>query len=140
MSLTFTEAYDDMLTVVQTAWDTTGYLLLHENIAGKPPETEVPWARVFIRHAPVGGLSSLSNGTGKGRFERQGTMIVNIFVPVGDGLKGATDIAKIVGDALDVGKSANGVRFYDTVMNEIGPDGKWYQVNVQTSFLYTELK
>lgn len=139
MSANFKVATDDIVEIFRVAWLTTGFIALYENIAGSIPTTNIPWARLSIRHA-IGNLSSLSSPTGLQRYERQGTIIAQIFIPAGENLSEGYSLAKIVADAYEGAASPNGVWFRDVIVNEIGPDGDWFQLNVSIAFIYSEVK
>lgn len=141
MSLTYTEAYDEMLAAFKAAWDTTGYNAIYEDVASDgPPTSTEPWARVTIRHSPAGGQVSLSSDTGTRIFSRSGIIIVSVFTPVGDGLSLAHSLGKIVADAFDGVSTPGRVLFRDVGLNEIGPDGDFFQTNVTAAFEYDEVK
>lgn len=139
MTATFQVAKDEILGVFKTAWDTTGHIALYENVAGAVPPTVAPWARVSLRHLS-GRQASLAGGSGKRRYDRDGLITVQIFVPSGEGLLEAYNLAKIVADAFEGAATASQVWFRDVRINEVGPDGSWFQVNVVAGFTYDEIK
>ncbi len=144
MTATFEEAVDDILTMFKDAWDTTGFGVIYENVVAAegstvPPTSTDPWARVMVRHV-TGNQSSLSGGLGTQRYTRTGVLIVQIFVPVGEGLSQALQLGKIVADAYEGKASPLQVWFRNVRVNEVGPDGDWYQVNTIANFTYDEVK
>jgi hypothetical protein len=120
MSATYETAVDEMLTVIKTAWDT-------------------PWARTSIQHF-TGRQSSLTGGLGTTRWARAGTLTVQIFVPRGNGLSLAYQLAKIVGDSLEGGATPSGVWFRNVRLVEAGADGNFEQLNIKADFTYDEVK
>lgn len=147
MTATFLEAVDDILTIFKTAWDaaaTNPTLVDYPNTVPAngvklPPDDNRSWARVTIQH--IGGRqSSLSGALGVQRYERTGILTVQIFVPAGEDLSEAHILAKVVIDAYEGVASPRQVWFRNARMNEIGPDGDFYQVNVLVDFTYTENK
>jgi hypothetical protein len=70
-------------------------------------------------------------------------VIVQVFAPLtaGEGLTQAEALAIIARDAFE-GKTAGAgqVWFRNVAINEIGPDGPWFQINVSADFLYDETK
>lgn len=142
MSLTRREAINEILTLFKTVWEATqdASLVKYDNVANDnvPPSTQVPWARVKVRHTTA-GQASLTGALGTQRFERKGILTIQIFQPAGKGLSGATDLPKIVQDAYE-GVETNGVWFRDVVANEIGPNGDFYQTNIVALFEYDEIK
>ena len=140
MTGTLNQANIDILTLFKTAWDTTGFIALYENVAGEPPATPSPWARITLRHSG-GGQGSLSGALGTKRWDRNGVLIVQVFVPNGEGLSQAYSLAKIVLDAYEgVSSPLRGVWFRNARINEVGPDGEWFQVNALIDFTYDEIK
>lgn len=141
MTATFKEAYDDILTIFKAAWDPTGYNAVYPNTKGSAdvPTTTAPWARLVVQHSP-GGQSTLSGATGAQRFDREGLLFVQVFIPSGEGLSEAYALAKIIADAYEGASTPNAVWFRNVRVNEIGPSGSWYQVNVVVEFIYDEIK
>lgn len=138
MTATFAEAYGEILTKFKAAWDTTGFDALYPNLAGDPPTDPAPWARVSISHSP--GSQTLGDDTTGRRYERYGLLLVQVFVPTGEGLPRALNLAKIITDAFEGATTPSGVWFRNVRVNEVGPDGSWYQVNVIAEFTYDEIK
>ncbi len=141
MSATFDEAQDEILTVFKDAWDPTGWIALYENVAGDPPSTAtpVPWARVVLRNV-TGQQGSLSGALGTQRWDREGNVIIQVFVPAGEGLSRSKNLVKIVVDAFEGVATPLNVRFRNVRTNEIGESGEWFQVNVIADFLFDEIK
>lgn len=139
MTATYEESYDDILTVFKTAWDTTGFTAQYENLKFRKPTDETPWARVVIRHA-TGQQDSLSGGGSGTLFNRTGVMIASIFVPAGEGLQRAMQLAKIVANAYEGTTTPRQVWFRNVRTNEVGPSDGWFQVNVLVDFTYDEVK
>jgi hypothetical protein len=139
MSATFTEARDDILTLFKTAWDTTGYTVVYDDLPGDIPDTSTPWARVTVRHQ-TGRQQTLVNDVGQRKFLREGVIIIQIFIPSGEGLSLIDSLAKIVADAFEGKSTTSGVWFRNVRLNEIGADGNWFNANVLIDFEYNELK
>ena len=147
MSGTYTEATDAILAIFKTAWDASApnpTLVDYQNVTPSggvllPPTTQLSWARVTLAHNG-GQQSSLSGALGTQRYDRLGLLLVQIFVPAGEGLSEAHTLAKIVADAYEGASTSNGVWFRNVQVNEVGPDGDWYQVNVIIDFVYDEIK
>lgn len=143
MSLTRKQAIDEICAIFKTAWDTTGHgsRVKYDNVGttSTPPSGQDPWARVTIKHG-VSAQASLAGAVGTRRFRRTGTLAVQVFTPPGEGLSGATDLPKIVQDAYEGVSTTGGVWFRDVSINEIGPDGDFFQTNVVAFFEYDEIK
>ncbi len=139
MSATYAEAVDVILGLFKTVWDTSGHIALYENVAGDIPTAVAPWARVTLRNVD-GRQGSLAGALGVQRFDRDGLLTVQIFVPAGEGLSEAHTLSKIVADAYEGVAGDNGIWFRNVRVNEIGPDGDWFQTNVLVDFTYDEIK
>lgn len=103
----------------------------------KPSDS--PWARLTIRHNSGTQYTLGKDGTRK--FERGGTVFVQIFTPDEEGGGRATDLMAAVLDIFE-GERISGttVCFRDVIPRETGPDGKWYQVTIEATFDYIEVK
>lgn len=98
-----------------------------------------PWARVTIKWAP--GQGQTLAPVGSRRFDRRGNVTVQIFTPVGKrGLLQSDRLAKVAQDAFEANAPAAGPWFRNVRLQDIGPDGAWYQVNVVAEFTFDEVK
>lgn len=138
MTATFEVAMDEILGVFKTAWDTTGFVALYENIAEAIPTTQVSWARATLRNS-TGRQATLSGANAAQRYRREGFLTVQIFIPIGEGLPQAYSLSKVVTDAFQGTTTASEVWFRNIRVNEIGPDGEWFQTNVIIDFTYDEV-
>lgn len=155
MSYSREDASDYMLATFKAAWDdgSTGWTSV---IAVEPeivwdnvdPETDTdeasaPWLRVFIRHYPDGSSQRTMGSTGNRVFTRTGQLVVDVFVPIGEGLLIARRLAKIAADAFE-GKTAAGasaIWFRSVSVVERGVDReRWFMVQVLAEFEYDEVK
>jgi hypothetical protein len=138
-SLTHKEAVDSMLALFKAAWDTTGFIALYPNVAGDIPTGTDGWARVNIIHSDE-EQASLSGALNTTRFRRDGGLTVQIFTKSGEGLSNGHALTKIVQDAFEGQSTSDGIWFRNVRVNEVGPDGDWYQINVLVDFTYDEIK
>lgn len=137
-------AITEILGLFRTAWLAAGQAdnQVHYGNVGKkaiPPSGATAWAQVILRHTTA-SQASLSGALGTRMFDRKGILTIQIFVPPGKGLAEATDLPKIIQDAYEGKETTNGAWFRDVVVNEIGPDGDFYQTNVVALFEYDEIK
>ena len=138
MSLTYEQANDDMLTLLKTAWDPTGYTMHWEGVRDQRDTDMSPWATVVVRHAT--GQQDTLGGVGSRQFLRLGTMVVTINTPSSSGLSEGYNLAKVVADAYEGISSPNGVWFRNVRINELGREGTFFQINVVVDFEYYETK
>lgn len=139
MSLTFSDAVDQIMDIFKAAWDTTGFPTYYEDVRQQRDSNERPWSTTTLRHAS-GQQMTLGTATGTSRFARDGLLIVQIFTPAGKGLQDAYNLAKVVVDAYEGSTTPGGVWFRNVRLNEVGRDGRFFQMNVLVEFLYDELK
>ena len=139
---TYAQAASDVRAVFEAVWGPLGYAVEWPNevpAVRLPPDTDRPWARGVILHA-AGGPASLSGPIGQARYARGGIAVFQVFTVLGGGTQAAYALAQQVTDAFDGRRGPNGVYFRATRIREIGPDGSWFQLNVQTDFDYEEVK
>ena len=117
-----------------TKWGTRTVAIGLGNEKLKPPDTGDYVALFMLHddskqatHGPVGGR----------KFDRFGRVILQIFVDADDGEAVAdahVDFARTIFEGVTIG----GVHMFNAVPREVGPDGDLYQMNLETSFEYTE--
>ncbi len=139
MSLTIAQARDAISSVINSAWlaapVSAALPMLWDNVKGDRPGEDGattqanPWARTTLRI-----ITSPQVTQGARRFETTGAIVVQIFTPTGDGHALGDQLMQVMVDALraHVG-GIGGLHFFDIVPNEIGPDGPWFNVNVNAS-------
>lgn len=129
------QARDEMLAVFKAAWDPTGYTAIWSDIPGTVPASEAPWARVTVRHQD-GRQGSLSNQAGVTRHTYTGTLFVQLFVPVGQGLTLGYTLARLVVQAYRTARGA--VWYRRQQFREAGNSGAFEQINVTVEFTYDD--
>ena len=143
MSITLNEARDEMFGILQAMWIAPTFdpaNLRWSDVAGDTPSLPVLWARGTIRHA-TGGQASLSGPVnGCVKFERKGTLFVQVFSPVGNGLTAAYDAAQLVANAYEKPPGGLTVWFRNVRINEIGTRGDFEQINVLADFIYDDAR
>lgn len=141
MSLTFADAREEMYRQVYEAWIAANptYPMTFDDRPAQKPDTSTPWARASVRHN-VGDQEALANPLGNKLFSRDGLFTVQIFTPMGAGLRAADTLAKVVADALEGQATPGGVWFRRVRVREIGPDGAFFHINVVAEFEYSEAK
>ena len=101
-----------------------------------PDDSAVSWARASVQtclsRQPAFGHSTR-------RYENSGLLTVQIFTPVGVGLKQAKKLAEVVLAGFRGHRTTNGVVFRDMDLVDVGADGKWYQYNVLVGFEVDEI-
>lgn len=149
--MTYDEAYDEIMTLFNTAWEAQGGAapkVFWEDLAADAPKDEVlpesrppEWARASMRFLDgQQGAFVLDTGGAPKKWERFGLVTIQIFTPAGTGLRRAGPLAKVVVDAFE-GKSTPGGAWFRNVRRvDVGRSGSWFQVNVIANFEYDEVK
>lgn len=132
--MTFNEARDLILAPFQTAWGSEGPVQW-DDVAAAP--TDGNWARATIKHSD-GGAESLADESGTKRFERIGTLYVQIFTPVGLGMVTGYDLAQRVVNQYQSTRS--NVWFRRVRMREGAKDGAFRQTTVLVDFSYDDVR
>lgn len=96
------------------------------------------WARYTIQHV-TGNQASLANVIGKKRFDRGGTIIIQVFTPLNNGVLIAYDAAEIVVGAYEGKSTPSGAWFRNVRINEVDNNDLWQQVNVLIDFTYDQI-
>jgi len=138
MSLTYEQAYDEMLTLLKDAWDPTTYTMHWEGLDEDRDAGLDPWATVMVRHAT--GNQATLGGKGQRQFLRRGIVIIDLNTPSTSGLSQAYQLAKVVADAYEGVSSPNGVWFRNVRINENGRNGTFNRLSVVIDFEYYEIK
>jgi len=115
--------------------DETIYDLDNEDFA--TPEGDTSWVRLVVRNQ-VGKQDTLGR-SGNRKFLRVAVVYSQIFVPVDIGLSEADRLATIIRDIFE-GTRLTKLWFFASDIQEIGPNGKFYQYNVESTFNYEETK
>lgn len=144
MTATITQARDEMLGTLRTAWQASTISaelpLLYPDTADDTPPTSGAWGRVNVQHGSR-GQATLSNESGRRRYRATGFITVQLFTPRGRGLTLTDQLIGVVLDAFDgVTTSPGHVTFARGRVREVGPDGQWFQTNVLVDFEYDEVK
>ena len=133
------EARNDTMGLISSVGTAQSVKVLYDDVLEDVPNGDTAWARAILRHT-TGGQSSLMDNGGKHRYTRSGLLIVQIFTPMGDGLKKADTLSTAFRDAVEGVTTVNGVWFNNVRINEVGRDGEWYQTNVLADFRYDEVR
>jgi hypothetical protein len=111
-------------------------LITFDNEEFEEPDSD-DWIRLTVRG--IGRSQSSLGKTGNRRFRSTASVFVQIYVLVNTGIQQADLLAKEAADVFE-GTSFSGLDFREASINEIGPDGKWYQTLVEAPFDYDEIK
>jgi hypothetical protein len=139
MTTTSEQAVNEMYGAVKAALVVL-YPAVERRYDGKdshePPDTQTSWIYADVRHAD-GGQGALAGADGTRRWNRNGTIIVQCFVPVNkQGREVASAIAATLRDYFQSLQTESGVWFTNATFREVGVSDGWYQVNFSSTFSY----
>lgn len=96
------------------------------------------WSRITIKHA-TGNQATLADGNGGSLHRQEGVVIVQVFADYksNKGSTLATKLAMVAKKAF-TGKRTPNVWFKRARYEEVGREGRWYQINVSADFEWDE--
>lgn len=136
---TITQARDEITLLIKTALAAANPALTdiqYDDLEGAS-RTDGSWARITVKHQDGGQLGF---GAQKKRFNRRGTVFVQLFTKPGDGLRQSDVLSKLVTDAIEGKTTASGVWFNHVRVQDIGSYSGSWQTNVLADFSYDEVK
>lgn len=144
---TVTEARDYILDHFRTHWEGIDWDNVFGQIGSAAPAVRYEdvkwdqvsgnWVWVSVKHAdPGNSQQTLGQANGR-RYRDFGIVTIQVFCPLGQGLKNNDKVATVARDIFR-GKSAGNdtIEFRTVAVKEIGEAGKWYQTNVTAVFTY----
>lgn len=141
---TATEARDAINGVINTAWLASGVtsaiVLQWDNVKADPVGEDadgnsLPFARSTIRTFDT--TQETLGGVGNRKHQTEGTVVVQIFTPSGDGHVLADTIVEVLKTALRNVRVGN-LWFFDVTAREVRQDGPHFNQNVVAGFRYEE--
>lgn len=109
-------------------WTTTP--IAYPNVEFTPPAGDTGWVRLTIEDADA---FQVSMGAPTNFYRHPGLIIVSVFVPLNRGDKQALEYADSIA-AIFRSWQTTGIRACAPTVKRIGPDDKWYHVNVVVPF------
>jgi hypothetical protein len=134
---TYAQAREAIYQEFFDAWGSTT-VFTFDNEKFDPPKND-SWVRLSVRHQAAD--QETLGKVGNRRFMRSGLAIVQVYIPIDGGMAAGDSLIALVKTAFE-GKRLTGstVRFFSTLAREIGSDGKWFQINVETPFDFEEIR
>lgn len=99
---------------------------------------DTAWVRISVRNR-VSNQETLGPVNLR-KFLRQGSVFVQIFVPINEGLAEGDRLARIVRNIFEGTRQSSALWINSSDIREIGPDGDHYQILVESFFTYEETK
>lgn len=124
---------------IRTEWNmaTSSAPLAYNNIQFDPPtDGQTVYGRLHIQHE-AGDRASL--GGARARFRREGRLALQVFTPANDGTLQADQIADQIVVAIEAQGQIDNIWFRNARMREVGPDGTFFQVNVEVEFVFDRI-
>ena len=134
--MTANEAKIAVITMFTTGWN-NATLIDAENEKFTEPESD-PWVRITIRNLP-GGQSTMGKD-GNRKYERKALVFIQVFTPVGTGTADADLLAQDAQTILESKRLSIQSWTGNATIREVGAEGKWYAINVETELNYEEIK
>lgn len=119
-------------------WTPTGHPFALGNEKFEAPD-DGPWARMVVRHsaAPQSTLGTVGNR----QFERLGSLLIQVFTPLRVGTRLSSELVQTIVNGFEGARIAGtSVCFNDIIPREVGPSDKWYQVTIEATFRYTDIR
>lgn len=113
--------------------DKTPVVLDNEANNGEPEE----WIRAVV--IALDGAQTTLGRRGNRKYTRAGTIIVSVFTKRGEGSAQADKWAEEIRGMFE-GNRVGPAWFLECEVRSVGEDGKYYQVNVDCTFNYEEMK
>lgn len=126
--------YDRMI----ANWDTTLAVFTLAPKSFNPPAAS-NWVRLAVVHEESEQRSLAGPLLGSRKYVRSGQITLQIFSPINNGMEPNDEMVR-AGRTLFEGVRFDGIRTFDAVANEIGPDGDYFQTNLDVAFDYEEQK
>lgn len=142
MSLTRTEARDEMIAVVNTAligYDANFNIQWADDDSKKRPKGRGSFAEVGVYHTAGHQVTMGTIATGR-TFRRYGYIEVLVHTPEGDGFTLADELATVVHEAFEGVTTSSGVIFRNARAVEAGKSGSSSVTNVSADFEYDQIK
>lgn len=141
MSLTFSQANDELLATVKAAYDSISgdKEIYWESVAGDRATDNRRFFQVFVRHR-TGQNAGFPSASGSSKYRRDGDVTIQCFHTVGYGLSDSYVDAKVFADAFEGKSTSGGIWFRNVRINEVGRDGQFNQLNLIAEFVYDEIK
>jgi len=106
------EAYNSIFQLFRAVWGVQKVDLPDVKIDSKTLSNGEPWSRFRVNYFED-GQRTLAGNDGKSRFGRSGEVVIELFFPLGRGVKAAYDVADTVRNAYEGKRTAKGVWFRD---------------------------
>lgn len=135
--MTFDEARDVMQALAKSVADAQTVTMRYPDVPGETPATNVVWARVSVLHA-TGRQGSLSGAHGTVRYQRQGTLWIELYSPAGDGNAAGYSKSQAFVDVVQAYRGD--IWFRNVHMQEMGPDGAWQRFDIKATFQYDDVR
>lgn len=136
------QAADEMAELFRVPWLGAGHTAEWPNMRFDKPADSATWARWTLNHA-TGGQNTLAGTDGRARHGKGGFVMVELFTPLGKGVKLAYDAAQIAINAYEGKKTPSDVWFRNV---RIADDGQgqggekaWWSTVVIADFTYDNL-
>ena len=142
-SYTLAQARDAIIAHFENEWVNTLSLeqsnIFYQNRRNdKPEDGEFIWCSFYLFNTAF-EKSSLTNFNGVSQYDRNALLLVEVMVPLGDGIDDITTQGVL--DIYEGGvPSLSGIWFRNATANEVGVKSNFHQTNVTAEVLYNQVK
>jgi hypothetical protein len=126
------QAISDMTDVFLSAWPRKFPVTYSDIMATK--DSKCTWARLTIQHF-AGRQITMADDSGCRHYDNYGMITVQIFTPIGGGQVESVELAQKILDAYR--NSGGSIMFTNHGIRDVGPDGLFFQTNVNIDFNYS---
>ena len=145
MIINLSQADEEMAELFRQAWEVTaGYRCDWPNQKVLEHAGDETWARWALDY--VMGSQTTMAPKGQRKFQKEGLVFVNVFTPLGAGLKSARDAAQIAVFAYEGQRTPSDVWFRDVRIESEGHgeggggSKSWWTTQVVARFTYEHLR
>lgn len=140
-SLTFDEAYDEILTLFRTGWlASAGFPVFYEDVPKDRESGDDPYAKVFVNFGES-HQSGFCGGEGGIRlYNRVGDFRCELHTLAGNGLLDSLRLVKVITDTFEGKRTPGGVWFRSVNVVDIGRNGAFRITDVAVFFNFDERK
>lgn len=118
-----------------TLWGTTSPFTFANEQFNEPEN--LPWVRLTVLNEL--GQQETQGVIGNRKYNRSASIKAQVFTLANTGVSKSDELTTKIQDIFE-GNTFTGVYIYNSNINEIGTDGKWYMALVEISFFYDEIK
>lgn len=140
-SLTFDEAYDEILAMFRGGWiNSAGFPVFYEDVADDRKASDDPFAKVFVNFGESRQIGYGGGQEGIRLYSRAGDLRCELHTLAGNGLLDSLRLVKVITDTFEGKRTPGGVWFRSINVVDIGRNGAFRITDVAVMFNFDERK